>query len=179
VAPVLVGFVGAALGVLAALLIHWFVVQPSDAELRDVAETLTPSKFTAIHEPVVTGSWLPSLTRGVVRVSAATPRAATVGEIADGLRADGWALPDDVDAGAGEGWLRATRDGLVVTVDLRQSPAGPVSTAGISVSRGPQARSLTIATMVGGVAGAVIGSGAVVVVRGSRAAAGSTQTDDA
>lgn len=175
VAPVLVGFAGAALGVLAALLVHWFVIQPSDAELRDVAETLTPSGFTMIHEPVVTGKWAPSLTRGAVHVDATSPHATTLGQVAEGLRADGWDVPDGVDAAADGGRLVAPRDGLVATVSLSPASDGADSTASISVGRGPQASSLTIATVVGALIGAMFGCGAVIAVRRARAAATSAR----
>jgi hypothetical protein len=172
---VLVGFAGAVLGVLAALLVHWFVIQPSDAELQDVAASLTPSGFTAIHEPVVSGEWAPSFTRGVVHVDATSSLAATLGEIAEGLRADGWDVPDGVDAAADGGRIVAARDGLVATVSLSPASDAADSTASISVGRGPQASSLTIATVVGAVIGALIGCGGVLAVRRARVAAGSVR----
>lgn len=175
VAPALVCFAGAALGVLAALLVHWFVIRPSDAQLRDVAETLTPSGFTVIHERVVTGEWAPSLTRGVVHVDATSLRATTLGQVAEGLRADGWDVPDGVDAAADGGRLVAPRDGLVATVSLSPASDGADSTASISVGRGPQASSLTIATAVGAVIGALIGCGAVLAARRARVAARSAR----
>jgi hypothetical protein len=175
VLPVVVGVAGAVLGVLAALLVHWFVIQPSDAELRDVAETLTPTGFTASHEPVVTGQWAPSLTRGVVHVDATSPSAVPLGEVADGLRADGWAVGDDMDAAADEGRLVAPRDGLVATVSLSPTPDGAGSTASISVGRGPQATSLTTATVGGALIGATVGSGTVLAIRRGRTRAGSAR----
>lgn len=50
----LLGVLGAVAGLLAGLVLHWSVVQPSDDDLRAAARTLTPAWFAPAHEPVVT-----------------------------------------------------------------------------------------------------------------------------
>lgn len=163
----LAGLLGALLGVVAALVVHWAVIQPSDDELRGIARTLTPSGFTLDHEPVVSGAW-PLSSRGVLHVDATSPELATLGAVADGLRAGGWWV-EDVDPDDGTGYVHATRDGVRATVFLASGSGAHDTTASISVGRGPQGTSLAAAAVVGVVAGAAVGAGAVVAARRVRA----------
>lgn len=164
VTPVLLGVLGAVAGLLAGLVLHWSVVQPSDDDLRAAARTLTPAWFAPAHEPVVTGAWAPSLDRGVVRWDATSPGSATLVSIADGLREGGWEV-DDVDAASVEGEVQASRGDLVASVSLTPPRPGRPTTAVVSVGRGPQATSLRVLAVAGALVGAGAGAGGVLGAR--------------
>ncbi|NKY08900.1 hypothetical protein [Cellulomonas hominis] len=173
-APVLLGLVGAVVGLVAGLALHWSVVQPSDDDLRAAARTLTPAEFTRAHEPVVTGAWAPSLDRGVVRWDATSLGFATLGTLADGLRDAGWAVDEDaVDASALEGEVDAVRGDLVVSVSLSPMLPDRPTTVVVTVGRGPQATALRVLVAGGVVAGASLGAGGVLAARRWRGALGS------
>jgi hypothetical protein len=166
VAPALAGVLGAVVGTVAGLVLHWHVFQPSDHELLAAIEVVTPTHFAPIGEPVISGAWAPSFTRGAAHVDASTSVVVTLGEVADELRADGWEV-DDVDPAAVRGDVRAERGGLVATVHLSPQEEDLQGSASLSVRRGPAEPSIRVAASGGAVAGTGVAVGAALAVRRS------------
>lgn len=166
VVPVLLGLVGAGLGLLAGLAVHWFVVEPSDDELREIAATLNPAGFTIVGEPAVSGKWAPSFERGVIHFDATSPEPFTLGEVADGLRAGGWAVRGTVAPSDVRGRVVADRDGLVAEVFLLSSnPTERATMASVSLGRGPGGALFDVTVAAGTLVGAGVAVGAVLAAR--------------
>jgi hypothetical protein len=155
VAPALAGVLGAVVGIVIALALHWHVIETSDDELLAATEVVVPAGFAPIGEPVISGAWAPSFTRGVAHVDATASTAVTLGEIAEQLRAGGWTV-GDVDAFAMKGDVRAERGRLVASVSVSARDDRP-ATASVSVRRGPAEPSLGVAVVAVAVAGAGVG----------------------
>jgi hypothetical protein len=164
VAPALATVLGAVIGIVAALVLQWQVIQPSDDELLAAAEAVTPTGFVAVGEPVISGAWAPSLTRGVAHVDASAWTVVTLGEVADELRASGWDVRE-VDAAAVQGNVEARRGRLATTVYLSPREEGPPGWASISVRRSSDEPPLGVAVSVGAVIGAGLGTGSVLAGR--------------
>lgn len=60
--------------------LHWWVVQPTDAELIATAREVDLPGFAGADRPRVTGAWAPSFTRGIVHRDAVST--GTLGESA-------------------------------------------------------------------------------------------------
>jgi hypothetical protein len=164
VAPALAAVLGAVIGIVAALVLHWQVIQPSDDELLAAAEAVTPTGYAAVGQPVISGAWAPSFTRGVAHVDASTWTVVTLGEVADELRADGWEVRP-VDHVAVQGDVQAQRGRLAATVYLLPREEGAPGWASISVQRSSDGPALGAAVGVGAVIGAGFGTGTVLVRR--------------
>jgi hypothetical protein len=165
-APALTCLLGAVVGIVAALLVHWFVVQPSDDELLAVAHTVVPSGFDLVGEPAISGAWAPSFTRGTAHVDATTWSRVTVDEVADELKGDGWDV-EELDVSVPEGRTVGSRDGLVASVHLLPGPGDGKTRASVGVRRGPQQMSVVIPVAAGALVGAGLGGGAVITARRS------------
>lgn len=51
-------------GAVGGFALHWFVLSPSDDELRGEVAKVTPDGLTIVGVPTITGKWAPSLERG-------------------------------------------------------------------------------------------------------------------
>jgi hypothetical protein len=164
VAPALATVFGAVVGIVAALVLDWQVIQPSDGEVLATAEAVRPSGYAAIGEPVISGAWAPSFTRGVAHVDASAWTVVTLGEVADELRADGWEV-GEVDLAGVQGDVEAQRGRLATTVYLLPREEGPPGWASISVRCSSDEPALGAAVGVGAVIGAGFGTGTVLARR--------------
>ncbi len=165
VVPVLLGLVGAGVGLLVGLAVHWYVVEPSDDELRVVAESLTPAGFTPGSEPVVSGKWAPSFERGVMHFDATALAPVTLGTVAEGLRADGWVVRGTVDPSQVKGEVVAERDGLVASVFVLRERTEGATMASVKLGRGPKRTAFGLTVASGALVGAGVAVGAVAVRR--------------
>jgi len=142
----------AGVGAAGAAALHWYVVQPSDDDLRAVAAGMTPDGFRDLDEPGVSGAWPVGFERGELHWDAVSDDQVTVDDVAAGMDAAGWTV--DVDRGREA--IDASRGPYVAGVNLGTADGGGTS-ASISVGRGETEPSLTLTVALGAALGAVVG----------------------
>lgn len=156
VVVVVVAVLCAGLGAGAAAALHWYVVQPSDDELRAVAAGLTLEGFGSTDGRDVSGAWAPSFERGEVHWDAVSERQVTVDDVADELRAQGWAVRTRATP-AGGGTVHGERGRFLTWLTLLEGADGGTR-ASIAVGRGPASPPLGVTVGTGAGAGAVVGA---------------------
>ncbi|WP_155855237.1 hypothetical protein [Actinotalea ferrariae] len=150
---VLLALVLAGAGALLGAAVHWWVVQPSDAELVATARTVGLPGFAGQDQPQVTGAWAPSSARGVVHwdTTSPTPLSPAGTAVVAALEEQGWTVTE-----SGRTWdVVATRPGRVLTVHLRTAPDGGTH-ASVSLERGPTTASLRALVVGGAATGGVV-----------------------
>lgn len=155
---VLLAVAVAGAGALLGAAVHWWVLQPSDAELVTTAREVVLPGFAGSDEPRVTGAWAPSFTRGVVHWDAASdePLGASATATTTALRGEGWTVTEEA-VGERSGDVVATRAGLVLSVHLRAA-SDSETRASVELRRGSTTPSLAALVVGGAVFGAGVGT---------------------
>jgi hypothetical protein len=154
----------AGVGAVGAVVVHWYVIQPSDDEVRAVAAGVSLDGFDDVDRSrVVSGAWAPSFERGGVHWDATSHRAVTRADLTADLRRQGWSVqwPSEAEDGAR---LRGERGAYYVTVSLLPGSAG-TTRASVSVGRGDVTPSLRLTIWAGVAAGALLGAALGLVLR--------------
>ncbi len=152
---ILVAVLLAGAGAVGGLALHWYVVQPTDAELIAMARGIDIDGLVTSGEPVVSGRWAPSFDRGGVLVGAASGAEVSGAGVAATLEAQGWEV-HDVSVRTSSQTVHASRGGVDVDVHMREGEAAATE-ATVWLSRGDGAPSLTTTVVLGAVVGALGG----------------------
>lgn len=142
-------------GALAGILVHWYVIQPSDEDLKVAARTLSDSPIAPEHEPIASGQWAPSFTRGWVRWDVESGEAPDAEQIEAAVVDAGWRVEK-----VGAESLHANRGAIHLDVEWR--PSGGYWSASVLVDRGRVVPSLTVTVIAGAGLGALA---AVLLIR--------------
>lgn len=160
------GIVGAGLGVVGASAIHWWVVTPSDDELLAVARGVSLPGVDDDGSRVLSGAWLPSLRRPEVHWDATARGAVDVGALAASLHDDGWRVLER-DGAAARAVLRGARGPATIRVHVLPRPDDRTLVSTV-VSRGTTTPSLTVTLWTGAAAGALLAGWLGAVLGGRR-----------
>lgn len=116
-ALVVVGaLVAGVVGAIGATVLHWHVIEPSDAELLSATVEPTPPGFAVDWGPTVSGKWAPSFDRGHVRLGMSSDDDVTIDAVRDDLVATGWES-NEPERGRTIDTLFASKDGLLLVVN--------------------------------------------------------------
>ncbi|MBO0898743.1 hypothetical protein J1G44_07110 [Cellulomonas sp. zg-ZUI199] len=149
---VLLALVLAGVGGVGGAVVHWFVVQPSDDELRAAAADLPLHGFRDVGGRGISGRWAPSFDRGSLHWDAVSESVVTTWDVADALRDEGWTVEDPGDGGV----VHGRRDRVVVDVRPWGLEDGG-TTASIAVGRGDVPPSPGLTAALGAAVGALLG----------------------
>lgn len=152
---VLVAVSLAVAGALGATAFHWYVVEPSDDELRSAATGLDLGVLSAPAQPVTAEKWAPSFDRGLVLWEAEVDDTVSGADVASELAADGWEVRR-VESSRGYERVAASRDGLDLGLWLNATTSGGTR-ATVTLDRGDVAPSLTVTVVAGTAVGALVG----------------------
>lgn len=143
------------LGALAGVLVHWHVIQPSDEDLEAAARTLSDSPIASEYEPIASGQFAPTFTRGMVRWDVESDVLFDSVRIETAVAEAGWQV-EEVSAES----LHADRGAIRLDVEWR--PSGEGWRTVVLVDRGRIVPSLTVTVIAGAVLGALA---AVILIR--------------
>lgn len=113
----MIALVAGVAGAAGGFAFHWYVIEPSDAEIIATTLELAPAGFVVNWGPSVSGAWAPELDRGYASMGTSSDTDVAVETVVDDLVAKGWTPLslergegiDIADAGKGRLWVSARR----------------------------------------------------------------------
>lgn len=134
----------AAVGAVGGFAVHWFVLSPTDDELRNEVAKVTPDGLTIVGEPTITGRWAPSLERGDLHWELA-PDPLPAAAVSSRLDEAGWDMEYIRPQGSST-YLGATKGPMHLTV--RFASPGDDGSAAISFTLGRRDSPISSGTAV-------------------------------
>lgn len=141
-------------GGLGGFAVHWFVLSPTDDELRAEVAEITPDGLTIVGEPTITGEWAPSLERGDLHWELA-PGGPEVTVLRSHLEEVGWDV-DDAQPRGSSTYLRAAKGPMHLTVRFA-STGDDGSVVGFTLGRRAYPISSGTTVALGAAVGALLG----------------------
>lgn len=153
----LVALLMAGAGAVGGFAVHWYVLQPSDDELREHVTEVTPDGAVILGEPTITGAWAPSFERGSLHWEAFADGRLSVAAVAQRLEEAGW-TPGPPRQTHSVQELAATKGPLRLDVSLSPVLDAERTDVGLTITRRPHPISLGMAVALGAGLGALVGA---------------------
>lgn len=153
---VLVAALMAGLGAVGGFVVHWYVLQPSDDELREHVAEVTPDGLTIVSVPTVTGRSAPLLERGDLHWEVAVAEGLPVEVVSSHVEGAGW----DVEVVRRQGsatYLGATKGPMHLRVWFASPGEDDSATIGFTLRRRAYPISLGMSVALGAGLGALMG----------------------